>query len=335
MSWQKAPTEADWSAVVGAARAAKSVLLVAHISPDGDALGSAMAAGLAMRQVGIDAVVSFDEEPLRVPHSLAWIPGQDLLRSVDEVSIPVDVAMSFDASSIDRLGRLGPIAASAGTFIAVDHHRSYTGFAGNSIVDVTAPATAVLALELVDRLAAELTVDIASCIYAGLTTDTGSFKFAGTTASTHKIAARLHTAGIRHDVIARSVFDDRPFAALKLMGTAVTNAELEEQALGGLGLVWASVSKADRVALDLPLDAAEAIIDAIRTVSEAEVAVLVKEGDDGVWRVSTRSKGAVDLGEVCTSLGGGGHRFAAGFSHPGGARVAVDALISAIDRNQN
>lgn len=314
MSWELAPSEADWDRLIARVRQARSVLLVGHVNPDGDALGSALAVGLAMRQLGIPAYVSIDESPFRVPASLAWMPGEQILLPVELTPSDLDVAISFDASAIERLGRLGAICRSARLFAALDHHRSYTGFAQLSLVDVTAEATAVLALEMVDRLGAELTKDIATCVYVGLTTDTGSFRYAATTAATHRIAARLHEAGVESDVISRAVFDDRQFAAIKLLGRAIEHAVLDVKAVNGLGLVSTWVSAQDRKELGLPLDAAEPIIESIRGTYEAEVAVVLKEGDDGVWRVSTRSKGALDMSEVCGVFGGGGHRLAAGYS---------------------
>lgn len=330
-SWETPPSQTDWDGLIAGLQGATGVLCVAHVSPDGDALGSAMAAALAMRQVGIEAYVSFDEEPFRLPGSLAWLPGQEYLRAPTNLPDSIDVVVSFDASDLARLGSLGEFAAAAQLFAAVDHHRSYTGFAKLSVVDVKAPATAVLAMELSDRLGAELTADIATCVYAGLTTDTGSFRFAGTTAKTHYLAARLHECGIAHDEIARAVFDTAPFAAVKLLGIAIERALLIPTAVAGDGLVWTFLTKDDRDDLGLPLDAAEPVIDSLRVTAEAEVAVVLKEGDDGVWRASTRSKGKVDLGAVCSVLGGGGHRFAAGFSSDAGPDEIVAAISSAID----
>ena len=325
------PTTGDWDRLVARLQAAESVLLVAHVNPDADALGSALAAGLAMRQVGIPAFVSFDESPFRVPQSLAWMPGAEILVPVELTPTRLDVAVSFDASAIERLGRLGAICRGAQLFAAIDHHRSYTGFAQLSLVDVTAPAAAVLALDLVDRLGAELTKDIATCIYAGVTTDTGSFQFAGTTADTHRLAARLHAAGIDHDLIARAVFADRPFASLQLLGRALDHAQLDVDALGGLGLVTTWVSLADRQELGLYLDAAESIIDTLRETSQAHVAVVLKEGDDHVWRVSTRSKGVIDVSAVCGTLGGGGHRVAAGYSDAGPREEVLARLVGELE----
>lgn len=331
-TWSKAPSVADWDELVSTIRSATAVLCVAHVSPDGDALGSAMAAALAIQQTGTAAYVSFDEDPFVLPGSLQWLPGQECLRSPRDIPDEVDVVITFDASDLARIGVLAETAEKARVFAAVDHHRSYTGFAQLSVVDVTAPATAVLALELADRLEAELTRDIATCVYAGLTTDTGSFRFAGTTAKTHYVAARLHECGIKHDEIARAVFDTAPFDAVKLLGIAIERATLMADAIGGAGLVWTYITKADRQGLGLPLDSAEPIIDTLRTTAEAEVAIVLKEGDDGVWRLSSRSKGLVDLGAICSSLGGGGHRFAAGFSSTDEPAEIIGTVILEIDR---
>jgi bifunctional oligoribonuclease and PAP phosphatase NrnA len=329
VSWSTAPAEADWSAAVGALTSGQPVLLVAHVAPDADALGSAIAAGLALERRGVDVAVSFGDEPFAVPRVLRSLPGQHLLVAPTDLDERPVVA-SFDVSSIERLGVLQPLAERAAPLVAVDHHASYTGFGTVSVVDVAAPATAVLALELVDRLGVELDAEIAVPIYAGLVTDTGSFKYAGTTASTHDVAARLLRTGMRHDVVARHIYDDEPFGALRMLGAALDKAVLEQNSVGGLGLVWTVVSEADRATFDLPIDAVERVIDVLRIATEAEVACVLKQDDDHGWRVSLRSKGQVDVSTVATALGGGGHRFAAGFTGSGGPRDVLRAVRDAL-----
>ncbi|MBI1378759.1 MAG: bifunctional oligoribonuclease/PAP phosphatase NrnA [Frankiales bacterium] len=325
MTWSTAPAAADWDAAVAALSGGGPVLLLAHVAPDADALGSALATGIALERLGVDVAVSFGDEPFAVPRVLRTLPGQHLLVAPDSVGDRPVVA-TFDVSSIERLGVLRAAAERARTFVAIDHHASYTGFGHVHVVDVAAPATAVLALELVDRLGVELDVDIATAVYAGLVTDTGSFKYAGTTSATHLVAARLLGTGMRHDHVARLIYDDEPFAALRLLGGALDKAVLEETAVGGLGFVWTVVSDLDRAALDLPLDAVERVIDVLRIATEAEVACVLKQDDTGAWRVSMRSKGRVDVAAVATALGGGGHRFAAGFTGDGGPREVLHAV---------
>lgn len=309
------PTDDNWNTVVSLVRNASTLLFLGHVSPDGDALGSALAVGLAVCSLPGDRTVqvSFGDEPFVVPANLSHLPGQDLLVPPADVATP-DVVLSFDASSADRLGLLRELAENAPALVAVDHHSSYDGFGTHSIVDTAAPATAVIADELISRLGVALTQDIATCLYSGLVTDTGSFRYAGTTASTHEFAGRLLDTGIPFDEIARALFDDAPFEYLGMLGTALTAARLDTDAIDGRGLVWTVVAAEPRLARGLPFDFVEPIIDVIRKANEAEVAVVLKEDDTGVLRVSMRSKGVVDVSRAATLLGGGGHRYAAGFT---------------------
>jgi phosphoesterase RecJ-like protein len=308
-------SEEAWSAAVAAVRSARRVLLLGHVSPDGDALGSALAVGLALAHgdSGVDVQVSFGDDPFVVPANLANLPGLDLLVAPDAVE-PPDVVMSFDASSADRLGTLWAVASSARHLIAVDHHASYDGFGTLALVDTAAPATAVLAEQLIDRLGLPLDSDVAANLYTGLVTDTGSFRYAGTTSQTLALAGRLLDTGIRFDLIARDLFDTVPFAYLGLLGRALDRAVLEPDAARGLGMVWTVVPALERQQCGLALDLVEPVIDSVRKAAEAEVAVVVKEDDVGVLRVSLRSKGRVDVSSVAVLLGGGGHRYAAGYT---------------------
>jgi phosphoesterase RecJ-like protein len=130
----------------------------------------------------------------------------------------------------------------------------------------------------------------------------------------HEIAARLLSTGIAADRISREVFDTRGIGYLRLLGAALSRAELDATALGGLGLVWSVVPAADRARFEVALDEVEAVIGTLRVAEEAEVAVVFKETDNSSYAVSMRSKGAIDLARVAVALGGGGHRYAAGYT---------------------
>jgi phosphoesterase RecJ-like protein len=316
-----------WAPVLAALSEAQRVLLVGHVNPDADALGSALATGMALRSVGRDVQVTFPDEPFEVPAGLLFLPGQDLVVAPESVT-PPDVVISMDASSGDRIGRLLPIGEAARTFIAVDHHASFVPFAGINVVDAEVPATGMLALELIDELGAELTPDIAACLYAAISSDTGSFRYAATTPDTLRVAARLMETGIDFAGIARTMFDTKSIGFLALQAEAVNSLELVE--VGGLWVAVARIGIADRERHGVAFTAVESLIDVVRTVDEADIAVVLKQDDTGVWRVSTRSKGAVDVGAVCTSLGGGGHRMAAGFTGSHDADATLASLLVAL-----
>jgi phosphoesterase RecJ-like protein len=324
------PSDADWDKAVAVLTGAEEeVVLACHVSPDGDALGSMLALAHALRRRGSRVVPSFGV-PFTVPASLGLLPGLDLL--VDPAAVPAAprLLVTFDTGSVDRLGSLADRVGAAAEVLVVDHHASNTGYGTLHLVDPAAPATAVLVAELVRRLGVPLDADIAACAYAGLATDTGSFRFAGTTAATHELAARLLATGIRPDVLSRELFDSHPFGWLPMAGAVLARARLEPAEVGGLGLVWTETRAAELAAYELAADQAESLVDLVRTAREAEVAAVFKELPDGRWAVSVRSKGRVDVGAACVALGGGGHRFAAGFTSGDDLDRTVPALRAAL-----
>jgi bifunctional oligoribonuclease and PAP phosphatase NrnA len=322
-----ADLEAEWARAVKILSGAPEVCLACHIRPDGDALGSMLAVATALRASGrpVSVLASFGDEPFQTPGILRFLPGRDLLVPPGSYPHQPAVMVTFDAASPDRLGLLAEHAARAAELIVLDHHASSTDFGTVRLVDPAAAATAVLARELIARLGIELTRDIALDLYAGLVTDTGSFKFS-TTPATHQLAAELLATGIDPAVVGRELFDRAPFGYLRLLSAVLGRAALEPEAAGGRGLVWTTVTRADRAPARLPLDSVEAVIDVLRRTDEAEVAVVLKESDQGAWLVSARSKGLIDVGRACQALGGGGHAQAAGFTATGTAEDAVAAL---------
>ncbi|WP_030450885.1 DHH family phosphoesterase [Herbidospora cretacea] len=308
------PPEAEWARAVALIGSHDSIALACHVTPDGDALGSMLAFGQALRRAGRHVVASFGDHGLTVPRLLRFLPGQDLLVESARFPAEPDLMITFDAATIERLGLLVPAAKAARELVVLDHHASNTGFGTVQLVDPKAAATAVLTEELIQRLGLQIDRDIATCLYTALVTDTGSFRYSSTTPAVHALAGRLLDAGLNPDAIARELWDRSPFGYLRVLGAALSRAQLDRSAVGGAGLVWTTVTREDRALNALPYDEVEGIIDVLRKVDDAEVAVVFKEDDEGAWNVSTRAKGTADVGRACTVLGGGGHPGAAGFS---------------------
>ncbi|GLY90156.1 DHH family phosphoesterase [Actinoallomurus iriomotensis] len=314
-----------WERAVASIEEAETVCLACHVSPDGDALGSMLAFAQALRVLGKPFTASFGDVFV-VPRILRFLPGLDLLTDPGDYPAEPDVMVTFDAASRDRLGSLAANARKAREVIVLDHHASNTRFGTTHLVDPGAAATAAVTERLIDRLGVPLTHDMALGLYVGLVTDTGSFKYAATTPEVHALAGRLLATGIRPERVAREVWDRAPFGYLPVLSAALGRATLEPEVAGGLGMVWTTVTRADRAAHGLPYDLLEGVIDVVRRTDEAEVAVVFKEDDEGAWQVSTRSKGRVDVGMACVALGGGGHPTAAGFTLHGEVRHAVERL---------
>jgi len=311
--------EPAWRRALDLIGKADEIALACHVSPDGDALGSMLATGSVLRAQGKRVVASFGDRQFDVPRLLRFLPGQDLLVPPADFPAEPELMITFDSSTPDRLGLLGPNTAKAHEVIVVDHHLSNTGFGTLSLIDPHVAATAVLAEQLIYRLGGSLDRDIATCLYAGLVTDTGSFRHASTTPEVHQMAARLVATGLRTDEIARELWDRSPFGYLKVLAAALERVSLED------GLVWTYVPRVDRAAYGLPYTELEGLIDIVRRTDEAEVAVVLKEDDQGAWQVSSRSKGTVDVGAICAVLGGGGHHNAAGFT----SHLSVEDTIAA------
>jgi phosphoesterase RecJ-like protein len=287
--------------------------------------------GLALRSRGSRVTASFGSEPFAVPTPYRGMPGLDLLVPAAELPQEPRLLVTFDTGSVDRLGSLADRVEGAGDVIVVDHHASNTRFGTVNVVDAAAASTASLVVELLDDLGLELTTDVAACLYTGLVTDTGSFKYAATTPEVHQLAARLLSTGIRHDLISREIWDSASFGYVKALGVVCARAVLEADEVGGLGLVWTAVGAEDLHRYGLALADVEGVIDVLRTTREAEVAVVLKtDPEDGLLKVSTRSKGRIDVGAVCVGLGGGGHRFAAGYTSYEPLGTTMEGLRAAL-----
>jgi phosphoesterase RecJ-like protein len=302
------------------------VLLVCHVNPDGDALGSMLAFGLGLRRLGFTNVQATFPEPYGLAEPFQFMPGLDLLAAPAEVTPKPELAVSFDAASPSRLGELLPACEAAPCWVMLDHHASNPGFGSVPLLDPAAAATALVAARLLDRLGVPFDTDLATCLYVGLATDTGSFRYDTTTPEVLELAARLVAAGVRPAEVAMHVFDTRPFAAIGLLATVVGRSVLEPAVARGRGLVWTYATVEDLEAYQQPAHVLESFMDIIRTAAEADVACLVKPAGAGRWSVSLRSRGGTDVASVAVALGGGGHRLAAGFTATGEAADVVAAV---------
>ncbi|MFC5993161.1 bifunctional oligoribonuclease/PAP phosphatase NrnA [Pseudonocardia hispaniensis] len=305
---------------------ARDVTLLAHVQPDADALGSALALGIALRRRGATVRVSF-AEPDAIPESLRPLDVLDLYVPAGGVPAQPDVLVACDTASVRRLGGLGDRVQAARATLLIDHHASNHGFGTHRVVDPGAEATVILVHRILTALGTPIDEAIGNCLYVGLVTDTVGFRTAGPGA--HRLAATLLEAGVRVEPLVRPIMDTHPFGWLGALAGVLRDAALEPAAAAGHGLVHAVVS-ADLVAR-FRFEEIDSVIDQIRTAAEAEVAAVVKQTGPQRWSVSLRAKGTIDVAAAAVALGGGGHRNAAGFTWDGGRDALLDALRSALD----
>lgn len=304
--------------------AAGSVLVLSHVNPDADTIGSAFALGLYLESRGIAVQVAFDA-PDEIPASLTGLPGRHLLTRTPTTG--ADLVVCVDVASRSRLGSLATLLDGTAS-VVIDHHATNPGFGELNWVDPQAEATVVMVAALLDELGAELSLPIATNLYAGLATDTVNFRFA--TPAGYRLAARLVEAGVDAAAVLRPITDTHPFGWLAMLGQVLSTATLDRSAAGGRGAVVVSIPLA--AAAGLRREELDAVVDIVRTSAEAEVAVVTKQTDTNTWQVSLRSHGAVDVSVVAVASGGGGHPRAAGYTFVGTDDELRVQLLVELDR---
>jgi phosphoesterase RecJ-like protein len=302
-------------------RDAGSLVVIGHVGPDGDAIGSALALAEAARNAGKQAYVTFGE-PFVLGRQFRFL-AQDLLVSPGKVPPDLDLAVAVDSGSADRLGSAAAAAGQATRLLVIDHHASNGGDFGDvTVIDPTAAATAQLVYHLLAVLEWEITAEIATALYTGLVTDTGRFQYSATSPEVHEITARLLAAGVAPDEVGRHLFEESPFGYLGVAGAVLSRARLDPER----SLVWSVLHPEDLEQSGIAYENADGLIDLIRVAEEAEVACLVRQLDGKTVKCSLRSRGSVDVGAVATALGGGGHHNAAGFTRKGTPEEVVELV---------
>jgi bifunctional oligoribonuclease and PAP phosphatase NrnA len=325
MSWPQT-TASDVAAVVDAIRVHDRFVLTTHENPDGDALGSLLATNLALEQLGKDTVmVLHTDAPL--PGEYGFMPLANLRRRwPDDVServlIALDCANESRIADPEVLGRV-PLS------INVDHHHDNTRFAEINLVIADASSTAEVLRDLLRELDVELTPDIAEALYIALVTDTGRFQYTNTTPKALRLAAELVEAGADVHRVFQGVYESVQFAKLKLLARALERAQVYE----GGRIVVSYLLRTDFTDVGAAEPYSEGIIDYLRAVEGADMAVLIREPprqDGPARRVSLRaSVDELDVSAIARRSGrGGGHRQAAGFS----SDASIDEITDFVRR---
>lgn len=304
--------------------AADQVALACHVAPDGDALGSMLALHHVLRSGGHRSVAAFAGTQVTGPH-YRELPGLELLSDPLDYPAEPEVMITLDCGSMGRLGDLAINAKAAKELVVVDHHVSNTRFGSIHLVDPSAAASAVVVARLIDALGLPLTRDAAVCLYAGLVCDTGRFQYESTSMEAFDLARRLLEFDIPIARLNRVLFEEHRLAYLRLVGAVLSRAEMVREK----SFIWGAVTEADLAEYDVTLEETEGLIDFLRQAKEAEVSCVLKEFEGHV-RVSLRSLGDVDVSRVATIFGGGGHRYAAGFTTTDPVPRVVETILQAL-----
>ncbi|MCE5203806.1 MAG: DHHA1 domain-containing protein [Actinomycetia bacterium] len=301
--------------------AARFVAVCSHVDPDGDAVGSTLAAMHALDAVGVRCVPLCAQDS-QVPTTYAFLPGSERYASVESLTDTPDTILALDSPHPSRLGAAEPLLGSASSVIVMDHHPDNTRYGTLNIVDETAPSTASVLLELLAHLKVSLDPVIAACAYTALMTDTGRFSYSNATPAAFRTAARLIDAGADPAALYRAVYEHRSLASLELQARVMSRLTLANA--GVVAYSW--IADDDFAETGALPEETENLIDEIRTLAGVEVVALLKV-HDGYVKGSLRAKEDADVGTVARSLGGGGHRAAAGFTAEGDLGHVLSRLL--------
>lgn len=317
--------KSDLDQLVERIRSGQRFIISSHQRPDGDAIGSSLAAAFALRQLGKSADVVFDATPA---HYLQPFPGVETIRITDRLDEQYDAALIMECSSLERTGVAG---LDRSLVCNIDHHVGNTRYGTINWIDESAAACGELVFGLLERLSAPLTPDVATHIYLAVLTDTGSFHFSHLTPRTFEIARRCVEAGADPQWIARTHYDSSTIGRVKVFG-AVLNA-MTLRCGGRVALL--TLTQEMLKATGASGDDTEGLINFPLTVKDIEAVAFFKEMGRGDWRISMRSKGAVDVGAIARHHGGGGHVNASGCSATGDLTIVQATFAELLEKATN
>jgi phosphoesterase RecJ-like protein len=316
-------TPSDTVVVIAKAlRAARSVIVCGHVTPDGDAIGSVLALTLALRIAGVDACSTLaDHHP--APSTYAFLDGFESYRPADELETP-DVFVALDTPTWRRLGVAEGLARAATTLVVIDHHPDGDPFGTLRLVDTAAASTASLVWRLLRPLGVTPDAALASACYAALLTDTGRFSYGNTTAPALRDAADMVDAGADAASIYRRIYETRSAASLALLGRVLSRVVLANG--GRVAYSW--MTDEDLTETGASVDDTENLVDVVRQIGGVEAIAFFKQQRDSV-KVSLRAtRPTVDVAAVAKLFGGGGHRAAAGGAAPLPMESAIEAVLA-------
>ena len=293
----------------------RRIVLISHINPDGDALGSSLSLYPLLRDMGKKVTVVNITVPLPVRYD--FLPNFDKIKS--KLPEQFDLLISFDCGSFDRLG----IDRQTVPLINIDHHITNTLYGDINLIDPALPSASSVVLQLLKENRIALRKDVSTCIYTALAEDTGFFSYDNVNKRTFEIAAELIAAKADPSFIARQLKERNSLAKLRLEALTIEKLQLINHAMVGYAILnLDDFHKTGALRSD-----SDACVNLIRSLATVQLAILLIEEQEG-YKISLRSKESIDVAEIAFTMGGGGHKRAAGFNvqHKNTKKILDDIL---------
>jgi phosphoesterase RecJ-like protein len=300
--------------IINQIKKSQHLLLASHCDPDGDAISSLLAMGLALDKLD-KKVTLYNASP--IPAVYRFLPAVQRIVRQTEKAATYDAALILDCGNLSRVGEVSTKVNQIPVVINIDHHVTNTGFGNIQLIDPAACSTAEIVYRLIKALNAPINKAIATSIYTGILTDTGSFRFSNTNQAAFAISQEMVQYGVKPYNVAQHVFGTYSLGRIKLLNLALDSIEISDNGkLSVMTLTNAMFEETGTQAEDV-----DGIINYARRIEDVKVAALIQEQKNGGtnsdklrnFHVSLRSDGTVDVAAIAGAFGGGGHSNAAGF----------------------
>jgi phosphoesterase RecJ-like protein len=304
-------------------------LIAAHISPEGDALGSQVGFYNLIKKLGKQAMIVSDDQ---LPYGFDFFPGTKHIHRLGKKFkyIKFDCLVVLDCADLKRTGRVYKLNQGNKPVINIDHHISNQNFGDVNWVDEQSSSCSEMIYQLYRRLGLAIDKDTALALYTGIMTDTGSFRYSNTSSSTFKAAAELLKCGVNVAGVYHYVYENIPAQAVKLLLKILSKIKIFGQGRIAVFEIGLEPSRGKKLGIDL----ADQCLSFGRAIKGVEVVVLFKNSVTlkSQIRVNLRSQGKVDVNKVAVFFGGGGHKAAAGCTIPGEVSVVRRKVIAKISQ---
>ena len=294
--------------------ASHRLLLTSHANPDGDAVSSMLALGLALRKINKE-IVWLNESP--IPAVYRFLPSVNQILQTIDIDQQFDAVVVLDCGDTERIGCPSSIIDRSSLVVNIDHHASNSHFGQLQFIDPKACATTEIIYRLLETMEIPIDRSIATAIYTGILTDTGSFRFSNTNSAAFSICTQMTALGVDPYDIAQHVYGPYPLERIKLLNLALDSIVVSpNRKLSMMTVTQAMLNQTGTQPEDV-----DGLIHYARRIENVKVAALIQElrngnepdGLPGQYHISLRSDGTVDVAAIASIYGGGGHSTAAGF----------------------
>jgi len=314
----------NWDAVIEQLKLTKHVMLTTHRNSDADGIGSQIALGHTLRNMG-KKVTMFNHD--KVPRICQYLSLSEDISTGEHPDVSdVDTIVALDAGAMSRLG-FPPSLYTDKCLINIDHHASNPLYADINVVNADYCATGAMVFDLIQHLGQPLDKISASAIYAAILTDTASFHLDKVDADVHRMTAELIDAGADPALAADKIYDSQPLERITLLTHALQTLSLSHDGR----TAWMHVDQTMIDASGASDEDTEGFIDVSRSVQGVEIVAFIRPESEGRWKVSFRGKEGRDVGAIAVELGGGGHRYASGSAVSGSLEEVYAKIRSVID----